>query len=145
MKFYAPLKEPVSLNMTPLIDIVFLLLIFFMTNTTFTKDAVLDITLPTLHTQKAIQESNIIHVYISRQGQYTLNDQTLSQNNINTLLNALTEIQPFDKDTIVLIAADARAPYQEVMRAMDAAGKLGYTRIQLQGNVEGEINEHGNV
>jgi biopolymer transport protein ExbD len=137
MKFYARTQEPLSLNVTPLIDVVFLLLIFFMTSTTFSgKDTALEITLPSLHVSKEMPVDNVLHIAVSEDGVFHVNDKALPNNTMTTLSHAITAAQPFSADTVVLIAADAKAPYQSVMRAMDAAGKLGYGHIQLQGNLK---------
>ncbi|MFI4956829.1 MAG: ExbD/TolR family protein [Gammaproteobacteria bacterium] len=138
MRFYARSKEPLSLNVTPLIDVVFLLLIFFMTSTTFLKETALEISLPSLHVLNEIPAKNTLRITVSRQGAYHVNDEALPNNAMATLSHALAATQAFDANTVVLIAADAHAPYQSVMRAMDAAGKLGYGKIQLQGDYKGE-------
>lgn len=134
MKFYARKLEPLSLNVTPLIDIVFLLLIFFMTSSTFMKETALDISLPSLHVMKQVATQNTLIITVSKEGAYKVNNDQLPNNQLATLSRALAMTQVFDADTVVLIAADAQAPYQSVMRAMDAAGKLGYAKIQLQGD-----------
>ena len=134
MRFYARTKEPLTLNVTPLIDVVFLLLIFFMTSTTFMKDTALEITLPSLHVMNEVPVKNTLRISVSSQGAYQVNDKALPNQAMATLSHALAVTQAFDENTVVLIAADAKAPYQSVMRAMDAAGKLGYGKIQLQGD-----------
>ena len=138
MRFYARTKEPLTLNVTPLIDVVFLLLIFFMTSTTFMKDTALEITLPSLHVMNEVLVKNTLRITVSSQGAYQVNDKPLPNNAMATISHALAVTQAFDASTVVMIAADARAPYQSVMRAMDAAGKLGYGKIQLQGDYKGD-------
>lgn len=134
MRFYARTKEPLSLNVTPFIDVVFLLLIFFMTSTTFSNQHTsLEVTLPSLHVSKELPVDNILRIAVSADGIFQVNGKGLPNNAMSTLTHALTVAQSFDEHTVVLIAADANAPYQSVMRAMDAAGKLGYGHIQLQG------------
>lgn len=138
MKFYVRTKEPLSLNVTPLIDVVFLLLIFFMTSSTFLKESVLEITLPSLHVQHEVPVKNVIRVTVSGKGLYQIDDKALPDNAFKTLIHTIAATQAFDANTVILIAADAKAPYESVMRAMDAAGKLGYSKIQLQGDYKGQ-------
>ncbi len=133
MKFYTRVKHPLSLNVTPLIDIVFLLLIFFVTSTTLTEYHVLNITLPSVLHAADESPAPVLHITVSATGEYSVNHERLSNNALPTLTRVLGAAMPFNPDTVVLIAADANAPYQDVARAMDAASQLGYSHIQLQG------------
>lgn len=134
MKFCPPVREPLSLNMTPLIDVVFLLLIFFMTSTTFSgKEASLEVTLPSLQVQDKGSVTEAIRIDVSAKGEYRVNTQVLSGQTVGALKTAMQVAQAFDAETVIVIAADERASYQAVMRVMDAAGQLGYEHIQLMG------------
>lgn len=134
MKFNQRSKEPVSLNVTPLIDVVFLLLIFFMTTTSFDKQTQLDIQLPSVDTHAQVAE-NTVEVIISAQGRIEVNHQLLPDTKAGTLKAAIKAHPQFNTRGKLIIAADAQATHQSVMRAMDVAGSLGYSQIELRGQL----------
>jgi biopolymer transport protein ExbD len=123
--------EEVSVNLTPLIDVVFLLLIFFMVSTTFTKESRLTLELPEASGDPAPQEVVPLEVIVDAQGQYMVNDLTVVSPNLKGLKAAIAEVSGGDTSTPVVITADAKAPHQSVIRAMDAAGQLGFTKLSL--------------
>lgn len=135
MKFNQRAKEPLSLNVTPLIDVVFLLLIFFMTTTTFDKQTQLDIQLPAVDTKAAISDKSVVEVIINAQGRIEVNHHVLPDNKAATLRAAIKAHPGFNPTGKVIIAADANATHQSVMRAMDVAGGLGYSQIELRGQL----------
>lgn len=118
--------------MTPLIDVVFLLLIFFMVSTTFIRETQLKINLPEASGELQEVEDNFIEVTVDRLGDYAVNDRLLVNNEMRTLINALQEmIDEQGAAQRLIITADAKAAHQAVVRAMDAAGKVGLTRISI--------------
>jgi biopolymer transport protein ExbD len=123
-------NNEVAVNLTPLIDVVFLLLIFFMVSTTFTKETHLTLELPEADAEQRVEQSQTIEVVISEQGQYVVNGRSLINNRIDTLKKALAE-QPSDKQNPLIITADARTEHQLVIRAMDAAGQMGFSNLSL--------------
>ncbi|WP_422133330.1 MULTISPECIES: ExbD/TolR family protein [unclassified Endozoicomonas] len=132
MKFRRQSREEVSLNLTPLIDVVFLLLIFFMVSTTFTKETQLAIDLPEASgEQSASVEKTQVEITISREGHYAVNGQSLLNNGLETLKNALAKVSEGDSNLPLTITADAKTPYQSVVTAMDAAGQLGFANLSM--------------
>ncbi|MAY35011.1 MAG: biopolymer transporter ExbD [Spongiibacteraceae bacterium] len=131
MNFRRQKLEEVSVNLTPLIDVVFLLLIFFMVSTTFTKESRLTLELPEASGDPAPQEVVPLEVIVDAQGQYMVNDLTVVSPNLKGLKAAIAEVSGGDTSTPVVITADAKAPHQSVIRAMDAAGQLGFTKLSL--------------
>lgn len=131
MNFRRQKLEEVSVNLTPLIDVVFLLLIFFMVSTTFTKESRLTLELPEASGDPAPQEVVPLEVIVDAQGQYMVNDLTVVSPNLKGLKAAIAEVSGGDTSTPVVITADAKAPHQSVIRAMDAAGQLGFTQLSL--------------
>nr|WP_221200416.1 biopolymer transporter ExbD [Litorivivens lipolytica] len=123
--------EEVSVNLTPLIDVVFLLLIFFMVSTTFTKESRLTLELPEASGDPAPQEMVPLEVIVDAQGQYMVNKLTVVTPNLKGLKAAIAEVSDGDTTQPVVITADAKAPHQSVIRAMDAAGQLGFTSLSL--------------
>ncbi|WP_422137716.1 ExbD/TolR family protein [Endozoicomonas sp. ALC020] len=132
MKFRRQSREEVSLNLTPLIDVVFLLLIFFMVSTTFTKETQLAIDLPEASgEQSASVEKTQVEITISREGHYAVNGQSLLNSGLETLKNALAKVSEGDSNLPLTITADAKTPYQSVVTAMDAAGQLGFANLSM--------------
>ncbi len=123
-------EEP-EIGLTPLIDVVFLLLIFFMVTTTFRKESVFDISLPQASQQPTEQQSALV-VSIDEAGRYAVNERLLSGTDVATLRAALADALPDSEDRLVVeIRADARTPHQSVISVLDAAGQLGLQRIAI--------------
>jgi biopolymer transport protein ExbD len=118
--------------MTPLIDVVFLLLIFFMVSTTFIRETQLKIDLPEAAGELQEIDKDVIEITVDRVGDYAVNDRLLVNNDLRTLVRALEDvIAERPPTTRVIITADANATHQAVVRAMDAAGKVGLTRLSI--------------
>lgn len=131
MQFKRQTDAEVSVNLTPLIDIVFLLLIFFMVSTTFTKETHLSLDLPEASGEERAVESKVIEVIIDANGQYVINDRSLVSTQLDVIMAALQEISGGNNQLPLVITADAKTPHQSVISAMDAAGQLGFTQLSL--------------
>lgn len=131
MNFKRQARDKVSLDMTPLIDVVFLLLIFFMVSTTFTDKTELTIDLPQAKGQLQMQASNAVEVVISSSGEYSVNGKRLINDDFNTLKSAISQIANNDTKRPFLITADAKASHQSVVKVMDAAGQLGLVNLSI--------------
>ncbi len=131
MNFRNATTEELDLNVTPLIDVVFLLLIFFMVSTTFQKETRLQLQLPQASDQKADPASHTIEVVINSGGMFFINGRELSDSRIATVRRAINKLARGNKDIPLLIRADAMAPHQSVITAMDAAGQLGMVKFSL--------------
>lgn len=131
MKFSRQRPEEVAVNLTPLIDVVFLLLIFFMVSTTFSKETQLEIDLP--GASGSVQEKPVEHIeiQISAAGVYHLNGEPIADSTETGLRVALESVDEPAADVPLVIAADAATPHQAVVTAMDVAGQLGYTRLSI--------------
>lgn len=131
MQFKRQRSEEVSVNLTPLIDVVFLLLIFFMVSTTFTKETHLKIDLPKASTEATVEDPLVIDISITADGQFAVNGRALVNGQLDTLKRAIRE-EARDKDSLpVIITADAQSPHQAVVTAMDAAGQLGFIHLSI--------------
>jgi len=124
-------REDIDLNLTPLIDVVFLLLIFFMVSTTFEKTSKLKIDLPEASAQATQQANKKIVIGIDVKGRYYINDRQLVNTQLKTLKLALLKIAGDNKEVPIVLRADAKTPHQAVVRAMDAASQLGLTRLSI--------------
>ena len=131
MNFKRQSREEVSVNLTPLIDIVFLLLIFFMVSTTFTKESHLNITLPEASASASSEPPQAIDILISSSGEYSVNGKALVNSQLDTLKRAMTEILDGRETAPVIISADAQTTHESVVRAMDAAGQLGLINLSI--------------
>jgi biopolymer transport protein ExbD len=131
MKFQPRPVREVDVNLTPLIDVVFLLLIFFMVTTTFERHAELKIDLPEASTQPLAGESKDLELVIDAQGRYYLDGKELVNTRAETVYQALQEAIADNTETPLIIRADAMTPHQAVVTAMDAAGRLGINRMSI--------------
>ncbi|MFW6092779.1 MAG: ExbD/TolR family protein [Pseudomonadota bacterium] len=132
MNFRRRRREEPGVDLTPLIDVVFLLLIFFMVSTTFIRETQLKIDLPEASGELQEVENEVLEITIDRRGDYAVNERLLADDDMDTLLRALREfMEGRDPSTRVIITADATAEHQSVVRAMDAAGRLGLSRISI--------------
>jgi biopolymer transport protein ExbD len=134
-------EENVEVNLTPLIDVVFLLLIFFMVTTTFDRHAKLKVSLPEASTKATQQQDNPIILSIDAKGNYFLNDRQIVNQQLGTLKQAILKTIGTENiniaDVSLVLRADANTPHQAVVRAMDAASQIGLTKLSIA-TVEGQ-------
>jgi len=133
MNFRKGLSDDVEVNLTPLIDVVFLLLIFFMVTTTFDRDAKIKINLPTTSNAATTPaKSDTLEILIDNQGKYFVDGREILNNKPETLFRAVSQVlDNKGKNPPLVISADANANYQSVVTAMDIAGRLGLTNFSM--------------
>jgi len=131
LKFRRQRREEVGINLTPLIDVVFLLLIFFMVSTTFTRETQLSIDLPEAEGKPRLEDDRQIEILVDEGGSYRVNGQGLVDNRMRTLQAAIYKISAGDTTLPMVITADADAAHQYVVRAMDAAGQMGFVHLSI--------------
>ena len=128
-------EDSVEVNLTPLIDVVFLLLIFFMVSTTFDRHAKLKVSLPEASTKATQQQNDPLVLSIDAKGNYFLNERQIVNQQLSTLkqaiLKTLSETNANIEDVSLVLRADANTPHQSVVRAMDAASQLGLTKLSI--------------
>jgi biopolymer transport protein ExbD len=136
MKFRRHRTEAsLRLNLTPLIDTVFLLLIFFMMTTTFNRQSELQIQLPETESEQVSEQTEQpIRILINKKGEMAINswETALVNDTLQTMTMALEKAAGTQENPSLLISADANAPHQSVMRALEAAQTLGYNRIGFE-------------
>ena len=130
MRFSRRNRESLELNITPLIDVVFLLLIFFMVSTTFTREPQLLIDLPESSIDARLIEE-VVDISISKRGSIAVNQRLIYDADLESLISAITEVSGTKNNLPIVIRADAETPHQSVIMAMDAAGRLGFTKIKI--------------
>jgi biopolymer transport protein ExbD len=118
-------------NLTPLIDVVFLLLIFFMVSTTFTKETHLKVDLPEANGQLSVADEKTLDILIAADGSYSVNGQALINSRAETLRSALQKLSDGDSSVPLAITADAKVAHQAVVTAMDVAGQLGFVHLSM--------------
>ena len=129
MNFRPRRKDDLDLNLTPLIDVVFLLLIFFMVSTTFEMKSEINIKLPEAAENRAEVVPDSIVVALDANGRVFVDDNPLVNAQITTIREALRQSAQKLDNPSVIINADANATHQSVVRVMDAARQLSLTRI----------------
>lgn len=133
-------REEVDLNITPLIDVVFLLLIFFMVSTTFERESEISITLPEASEEYAETKLDTIEVGIDAEGRIFVNEKLLLNTQVNTIREAIRDGAYDMEEPPIVISADAKATHQLVVRVMDAARQLDMMKITFATQeVEGKI------
>lgn len=131
MKFRRQRREDVGINLTPLIDVVFLLLIFFMVSTTFTRETQLSLDLPEAKGNPREQLADQIEILVDEGGAYRVNGRALVDARLRTLQAAIYKESNGDTTLPMIITADAQAQHQHVVRAMDAAGQMGFVHLSI--------------
>ena len=131
MKFARRTRQEVDVNLTPLIDVVFLLLIFFMVSTTFTRETHLSIDLPEAGSAADPVADQTLEVSITREGNYAINGVSLLNNSAAVLKAAIEESSEGDSSVPMVITADSATPHQAVVTALDVAGKLGFSQLRI--------------
>ena len=134
-------REELTINITPLIDVVFLLLIFFMITTTFNRENRLQLTLP--KTQVELMKSQLaqIEIVVAKDGKYTVNGRGLLDRRTETLRQVLELESQGDLNIPILLIADAEATHQSVITVMDAVGQSGFFRLNIATQRPEEIEQ----
>ena len=128
MKFQRRSSEPVSLNLTPLIDVVFLLLIFFMVSTTFDQSAELELQLPETVNGQSSDQPVSLKVEVPESGAVYLNGKAVED--LAESLNVFLEQKKTPESVVVI--ADERARHGRVTQVLDALAGAGLTQISFQ-------------
>ena len=131
MKLHNAKKKELTVNITPLIDVVFLLLIFFMVSTSFTRETQIELELPKATGEQLEVKEDVVEISIDAEGNFYVNKAPLINAQIDTLRRAIKKMSNGDNSLPLIISADAKAPYQAVVAAMDAAGQEGFRNLQM--------------
>ncbi|MCP4187371.1 MAG: biopolymer transporter ExbD [Gammaproteobacteria bacterium] len=123
-------EEEANINLTPLIDVVFLLLIFFMVSTTFDTTSQLKITLPEASQNEVKRGAQELNILIDSKGRFFLNSRELSSQKSDALMAAVQRALD-GADRPIIIQSDAQSPVQALVTAMDVVGRLGLTQVSI--------------
>lgn len=133
MKLQSRSKEEPEVNLTSLIDVVLLLLVFFMVSTSFVREAEINLRLPeaSAAAEPSAAATETLEITISQTGEFTVNGRPLVNNERRTLRAAIERLIGERRDMPVFIRADALATHQAVVTALDVAGQLGFVEISI--------------
>lgn len=131
MNFSTQNEHTSRLNLTSLIDVVFLLLIFFMVSTTFEKQTKLKIELPEASQEVSSPEAQNLTISINANGIFYINDNELRSQEASELQQKVLKVVGERRDMKVLIKADANASHKYVVTALDVLGQLGFEGISI--------------
>ena len=122
-------KEPLEINLVPLIDVMMVILIFLMITTTYNKYTELQINLPSAQAERQPERPNEITVLVNAQGQYVVNKSAVPFRTVEQLADELRKAGAGQKEPVVVITADAAATHQSVIRVMEASRLAGLSQI----------------
>lgn len=131
MRFRKPTVEPLEINLTPMIDCLLFLIVFLLLATSFNKFSRLNIILPEAAGVSVNTDSNKIEVAIQEDGSYMVNGVALVSQNETELVSLINKETQGDRERLFVIAADANASHQSVVKVMDIAGKLGFLNLNI--------------
>jgi len=131
VRFQPRRAEEPELNMTSLIDVVLLLLIFFMLSTRFIDEGRLQLRLPEAGVEPEAVSRDAVEIEVTAEGGYRVNGRPLINNSPDTLAAAIGKAAGNNRAMPVTVRADARATHQSVVTAMDVAGRAGYRQINI--------------
>lgn len=131
MRLRTSRKDDLEVNLTPLIDVVFLLLIFFMVSTSFNRESEIQVNLPEASAKPQEAKDQPIEISIDSSGRFFVNQEALVNTQVVTLKLALQKVAAGKTDLPLIISADAATPHQAVVTAMDAARQAGLTRVSI--------------
>jgi biopolymer transport protein ExbD/biopolymer transport protein TolR len=128
MGFLRKNRDEPRVDLTPMVDVVFLLLIFFMISTTFVESPGISIKLPESSSQTIDREPKEIKVYLSQEGDIYDGEKKIS---IDDFKGLLSEHQADAKETTVLLLADQESRHGKVVILMDLARDAGFTKLAI--------------
>ena len=132
MNFRKRTGEELTIDLTSLIDVVFILLLFFMVSTTFERPASMKITLPEASAEAELPDpAERLELVIDKEGKMYLNDQELVDDRVETLIAAFTQEVGDNRKIPLVLRADRETPHHFVVTAMDVAAQLGFTNLSI--------------
>jgi biopolymer transport protein ExbD len=120
-----------EINLVPLIDVILVLIIFFVVTTTFDTRSMLKLELPRADARPVDGEQHALSVLVNAEGRYFIDDREALRTDVEAIKSTILEVAGDDRERQVLLRADARTPHQAVVTAMDALGQLGFRRVSI--------------
>ncbi len=135
MKFKRKNVEEIHINLTPMIDCILFILVFLLLTTSFQQQSRLNLSLPDAQGVPPKEFNHKVEVMVDSSGHYAVNGQALSSKEVPDLSAAIKQAANDRRDLMFVIAADAAATHQDVIRVMDVAGQLGFVNINISTKV----------
>lgn len=135
MKFKRRSVEDIHINLTPMIDCILFILVILLLTTTFQQQSRLNLSLPDAQGVPPKEFNHKVEVMVDSSGHYAVNGQALSSKEVPDLIAAIKQAANDRRDLMFVIAADAAATHQDVIRVMDVAGQLGFVNINISTKV----------
>lgn len=135
MKFKRRSVEEIHINLTPMIDCILFILVILLLTTTFQQQSRLNLSLPDAQGVPPKEFNHKVEVMVDSSGHYAVNGQALSSKQVPDLSAAIKQAANDRRDLMFVIAADAAATHQDVIRVMDVAGQLGFVNINISTKV----------
>jgi biopolymer transport protein ExbD len=124
-------EDDFEINVISLIDVLLTLLMFFVLSTTFIQHSRMQVTLPKASAEARDATDQALTVVIDREGHYAVGSDEVMGEGIDPLKQAIARVAGDNRDRQVILRADAMTPHQNVVRAMDALGQLGFSRLSI--------------
>lgn len=132
MKLQSRSREEPEINVISLVDVLLVLVLFFMVSTSFLRETEISLQLPEATTDTDIEVSrDALEIVVTQSGSYLVNGRELVNNERRTLRAAIERLIGAKRNLPVFIRADAAATHQAVITAMDVAGQLGFVKINI--------------
>lgn len=129
-------EDDLEINFIPLIDVLLVIIIFLVVSTTFSKFSELKINLPTAEANQVDKKIERINIAISENGNYAINESSMSTSTISDIVINLKAAANNIKDPVIVINADSNSPHQSVINVMEAARISGLSKITFSTKVE---------
>jgi biopolymer transport protein ExbD len=124
-------RDEPEIMLIPLIDILLMLLIFFMLTTSFQRESQIEIVLPKASVEAPPAEEFVMNITINKEGTFFINGQRVLNSQLETLKKAMQEVAGERKDPPIILSADAQTPHQYVVTVMDASRQLGFVHLNF--------------
>ena len=125
-------REEPEINVISLVDVLLVLVLFFMVSTSFLRETEITLSLPEATTEAEVSTpKDMLEITVTQSGSYLVNGRELVNSERRTLRAAIERLMGEKRDVAVFIRADAAASHQSVITAMDVAGQLGYVKINI--------------
>ncbi len=124
-------EDDFEINVISLIDVLLTLLMFFVLSTTFIQHARMQVTLPKASAESRDATDNALTIVVDRDGHYSVGSDEVLGEGIDPLKQTIARVAGDNHDRQVILRADAMTPHQNVVRAMDALGQLGFSRLSI--------------
>ena len=124
------MDEP-EINLVPLIDVLFCLILFLVVTTSFNQRSVMKLQLPNAQTNAQVSANEALVVLIDAEGKFFVGNNEVLKPDVQSLKETISQVAGNNRDQPVILRADARTPHQSVVTAMDALGQLGFVKLSI--------------